>query len=100
MSNDSAGRRIFLNPVISRTIAAIGGGYLLANMFSIILAWLWPGDRENAVLLASQVSFLIYAIVVVGVFAVRSEKAAWLVIGIPFSILLLTMLWLLPEGVL
>lgn len=63
-------------PVLSRTIAAIGGGYALAALFSVAVLAL-PMTRPQAVITGMLASFAIYTCAVIWVFAVRSAWRAW-----------------------
>lgn len=74
------------NPVLSRVIAAIFGGYLLANSVAILLPYLLPGSKANGVMTGILVSFLIYACAAMWVFSAKSAWQAWA--GILFSCLL------------
>lgn len=63
-------------PVVSRTVAAIGGGYVLAALFSVAVLAL-PMTRSQAVITGMLASFAIYTCAVIWVFAVRSAWRAW-----------------------
>ncbi|MEY8241699.1 MAG: DUF3649 domain-containing protein [Cycloclasticus sp.] len=69
--------------LFSRLLAAIFGGYLLANVASIALTHLLPGSRADGVMVAIFVSFFIYAGAVVWVFAASTAWRAWLGLFIP-----------------
>ena len=63
-------------PVLSRVVAAMVGGYGLAALTSVATLAL-PMSRPEAVLTGMQLSFLVYAMAVIWVFAVRSALRAW-----------------------
>lgn len=63
--------------IFSRVMAAIFGGYLFTSIVIALLAILLPGSRAEAVLAAMLLSFLIYAGVVMWVFACRTASHAW-----------------------
>lgn len=63
-------------PLISRIVAAIGGGYALAALVSVAVLAL-PVSRPQAVIGGMLGSFAVYAAAVVWVFAVRSATRAW-----------------------
>lgn len=63
-------------PLLSRIVAAIGGGYALAALASVAVLAL-PMARPQAVLTGMLASFAIYAGAVIWVFAVRSATRAW-----------------------
>lgn len=80
-----AGRK---GPLVSRIVAAIGGGYAVAALASLAVLAL-PVDRGQAVLAGQLASFALYAGAVVWVFAVRSAWRAWgglLVVGLPLAV--------------
>ncbi|HIE0523632.1 DUF3649 domain-containing protein [Stenotrophomonas sp. SM006] len=80
-------------PLVSRVIAALFGGYVLAALCSIAALAL-PIDGRQAVFTGMLASFLLYAGAVVWVFAVRSAWRAWIgliVIALP--------LWLVAQTV-
>ena len=60
--------------VVSRTLAAIVGGYALTYCFTAALARLLPLDRFDATLVASLVSFIIYLAFILWVFATHSLR--------------------------
>jgi len=66
-----------VGPLLSRIVAAIGGGYALAAVASVAALAL-PMDKPQAVLAGTMASFLVYTGAVVWVFAVRSATRAWL----------------------
>ncbi len=63
-------------PLVSRIVAAIGGGYVLAALFSVAVLAL-PMGRPQAVITGMLASFAIYTGAVIWVFAVRSAWRAW-----------------------
>lgn len=83
-------------PLLSRVVAALLGGYALAALTSVAAVAL-PISRTEAVLTGMQLSFVVYALVVVWVFAVRSATRAWvglLVAAVP----LVLAAWLVWNG--
>ena len=67
-------------PLVSRVIAALFGGYVLAALCSIAALAL-PIDGRQAVFTGMLASFLLYAGAVVWVFAVRSAWRAGVGLG-------------------
>ena len=65
-----------VSPLISRIVAAIGGGYVLAALLSVAVLAL-PVSRPQAVIGGMLGSFVVYVGAVVWVFAVRSAMRAW-----------------------
>ncbi len=69
--------------VASRALAAIGGGYALSALAATVSAIYFPGTRAEAAIFGMLLSFLIYTLAVMWVFAVRSAWRAWLGLLIP-----------------
>lgn len=82
--------------VASRWVAAIGGGYALAALSSVVLALTLTLPREEAVMAASMPAFLIFAAAVVWAFCARTAWLAWAGIGGPVLILAAAVWWLKP----
>lgn len=70
------GRLVAVGPLLSRIVAAIGGGYALAALASVAALSL-PITRPQGVITGMLVSFLVYAGAVIWTFAVRSARRAW-----------------------
>lgn len=71
-----AGRILRAGPLVSRIVAAVFGGYALAALTSVAAVAL-PIAPAQAVLTGMMASFVIYALAVIWVFAVRSATRAW-----------------------
>jgi hypothetical protein len=69
--------------VASRALAAIGGGYALSALVATVSAIYFPGTRAEAAIFGMLVSFVIYTLAVMWVFAVRSAWRAWLGLLLP-----------------
>ncbi len=71
--------------VIQRVIAAALGGYVLAAAMSASLSYALPHglamSRGDATMIGLLASFLIYAAVVIWVFAARSLQRLWWQLG-------------------
>ncbi len=63
--------------IIARVVAAILGGYILANLISMLLSYLLPVTQAQAVLISMLASYAIYAAVVMWVFSVKTATKAW-----------------------
>ncbi|AHE53152.1 hypothetical protein [Sphingomonas sanxanigenens] len=77
-------------------IAAIPGGYLLVSLICACLARLLPVDRVEAVTVSMLISFLLYALILLWVFAARSVVKLWLwmaAAAMPAGTVLLISLW-------
>ena len=84
-------------PLVSRIIAALLGGYLLAALSSVAALAL-PIDPQQAVFTGMLLSFLLYAGAVVWVFAVRSARRAWLGLALAAAPLWLLSTFAVPLG--
>ena len=65
--------------ILSRTLLAIGGGYLVTALSTASLALALPLPRPQAALAATQLSFALYCAVIIWAFAASSVRRAWLV---------------------
>lgn len=61
----------------SRLLAGGVGGYALAQCLPVALVAPWGLARTDAVLLAMQLSFVVYAASFMAAFAARSPARAW-----------------------
>lgn len=73
--------------IVSRILAATVGGYAVANISAILLSFILPMSRSEAVMTSLLLSFAIYTLAILWVFAVKSVLKAWLGLVIP-SVLL------------
>jgi hypothetical protein len=64
--------------ILSRSVAAIIGGYVLGNLLATLTSYLLPMPTEDSVLLSLQLSFLFYSIAIIWVFSVKTAGQAWL----------------------
>src|SRR5690606_2649749 len=98
---DARSNLAYRSQVIFRLLAALAGGYLLANTAAILLARLLglvEMSRADAVLVAVLFSFAVYAAAVLWAFAVRSAARAWQ--GLLAAALVCAVLaWLLGNSV-
>ena len=82
--------------VASRILAGAVGGYVLASLFTAVLALLLPRVSDtgaaSAVLTATMLSFAVYAGAVVWVFSTRSALRAWAGMGLPSAVLFAALL--------
>lgn len=70
-----------------RVAVAIVGGYTLANIVAILLSYLLPMSKSDAVMTGILLSFAIYTGAIMWVFAVRSVHKAWLGLVAPSLVL-------------
>lgn len=77
--------------VASRVLAAVIGGYLLAALGSVCLAYCLPllfqSSRAEAAVLSMTLSFLVYLPAVLWCFACRTAWRAWLGLLVPSAML-------------
>jgi hypothetical protein len=78
--------------VASRALAAIVGGYALSALVATVSAIYFPGTRAEAAIFGMLLSFVIYTLAVMWVFAVRSAWRAWLGLLLPSIALALAVL--------
>lgn len=88
--------------VASRVAAAALGGYALTSAATVLLSLVWPLPKAQAVLSATLLSFTLYTVAVIWVFATRSVKRAWagMVIGTVVLAALAALVWMAqhPAG--
>lgn len=86
-------------PLLSRLLAAILGGYLLATSVIVAAGALAPARRAEAVMTASLFSYAIYTAAVIWVFAARSTRSAWFGVLAPSGLLLVLagLAWIAQE---
>lgn len=73
--------------VLSRLLAAVCGGYLLASALAVFLATTLPGPRAEAVLAGVQWSFAPYALAVIWAFSPIPPGRVWLGLLAPAAML-------------
>lgn len=77
--------------VLSRGAAAIFGGYALATLLPLLLAEILPLPKAEAVMAGLLLSFTVYTVAAIWVFAVRTATRAWN--GMLISTALCAALW-------
>jgi len=86
--------------VLLRTIAAIFGGYFVSSAFSLacvpILVWLQACDRNEAIMVASMLSYVVYFTVIIMSFSRKSSWLLWRDIVLSLCLLLITF-WLMDD---
>lgn len=83
--------------ILSRIIAAVVGGYALATLATLAMAYLLPGEKGPALLTGILLSFLVYGGVIIWVFAWRSVKQVWIGLVALMVPLVLVVLLFNPE---
>ena len=84
--------------VASRTVAAIGGGYLLASLGTEALALALPLSRVDSVVTATLSGLVLYPCAVMWSFAAASAARAWLGLGAACALTMLVLLALRTLG--
>ncbi|NQZ23492.1 MAG: hypothetical protein HRT53_15740 [Colwellia sp.] len=90
--------------MLSRIIAAIVGGYVLSNLIAILLSYLlstvWISTTADGVMIAMQLSYLIYAVIAMWIFSGKPLAHVWrtLTFSCLFSAFLIGIF--MPEGLL
>ncbi|MFJ7884493.1 iron transporter [Pseudomonas sp. NPDC096917] len=74
-------------PILSRTLAAMVGGYVFTYAFTAALAQLLPLDNVDSLLVASLLSFAIYTCAILWAFIARHQWSAWMgaVLAVPLA---------------
>jgi hypothetical protein len=81
--------RFFARPwlgVLSRSLAAIFGGYALAATCSMFFAVAMPAERSQAVLTGMLVGIVLCACAALWAFATRTALRAWIGIALPTAL--------------
>lgn len=84
--------------LISRIVASVAGGYMLAALFSVTMLALPLTPAESA-LCGLQLSFLVYGGAVVWSFIAKSALQAWLGLLGAAWVLLFPALYILRGGI-
>ncbi len=80
--------------VLSRSLAAIVGGYALATTTSMFLALVLPLPRSQAVLTGMLVAIVLCACAALWAFATRTALRAWAGIVLPAALFWMAAEWL------
>lgn len=63
--------------VVSRVMAALVGGYMVAYASAALLTVVLPMSRINRVVTADLMSFVVWTALAIGVFAARNAWRSW-----------------------
>ena len=83
-----------MDQVPARLLAAVAGGYLLAQWLPLALTEALPLDRVDRVALALLLSFVVYVVAMLWCFSARSAwraSAGLALVGLPCGALLLAL---------
>ncbi|MBL4798691.1 MAG: DUF3649 domain-containing protein [Oleispira sp.] len=84
--------------VLSRSIAAIVGGYVLSNLLATFISYLLPMPTVDSVLMSLQLSFLFYSIIIIWIFSAKTANQAWLGLLIACAISAVGLYLAMPES--
>ncbi|MBS0283372.1 MAG: DUF3649 domain-containing protein [Proteobacteria bacterium] len=73
--------------VLSRTVAAVVGGYGVAVLLAVAISWLLPLSREEASIVATMVALLGLPVAMMGCFYARTALRAWAGLAIAAAVL-------------
>ncbi|MET0355649.1 MAG: DUF3649 domain-containing protein [Cellvibrio sp.] len=85
--------------IATRFALAVIGGYALANISGIVLSYLLPMPKSDAVMTGILLSFAIYTCAVIWVFAVQSVRKAAVGLVAPSAVLGIIAILLKVTGV-
>ena len=80
--------------VLSRLLAAVLGGYLLASALAVFLATVLPASRAEAVLAGMLWSFALHVLAVIWAFSPVSPGRVWLGLLLPAAVMAAASAWL------
>lgn len=66
-----------------RVLIALLGGYLFSALSAVLIAQLLPGDEINSIITGLMLSFIIYTVIVLFVFATKTTLRAGVGVFIP-----------------
>ncbi|WP_265312362.1 iron transporter [Sphingomonas lycopersici] len=73
--------------VLSRSVAAVAGGYGVSVLLAVAVAWTMPLSREEASIVATMIALLGLPIVMMACFYARTAFRAWIGLAIAASLL-------------
>ncbi len=65
--------------VLARVFIAVVGGYAFATAAILLLTHLFPFAKKESLMLATMLSYIIYALAIIWVFSVKTVKRAGVV---------------------
>ena len=84
--------------VLSRLLAAVLGGYLLASALAVFLATVLSEPRAESVLAGMLWSFAVYVLAVIWAFSPVSPGRVWLGLLLPAVVMVAASAWLAGGG--
>lgn len=77
ISQAGQSRRQYQWMVLSRIVAAFGGGYVFSVAATVALTYLLPLPRRESLMAATILSYVLYLVAILWAFATRSATRAW-----------------------
>ena len=84
--------------LLSRLLAAVVGGYLLASALAVFLATVLSAPRAESVLAGMQWSFALHVLAVIWAFSPVSHGRVWLGLMLPACVMAAASVWLSGGG--
>lgn len=84
--------------LLSRLLAAVLGGYLLASVLAVFLATVLSAPRAESVLAGMQWSFALHVLAVIWAFSPVSHGRVWLGLMLPACVMAAASVWLSGGG--
>ena len=84
--------------LLSRLLAAVVGGYLLASVLAVFLATVLSAPRAESVLAGMQWSFALHVLAVIWAFSPVSPGRVWLGLLLPAAVMAAASAWLSGGG--
>lgn len=84
--------------IVQRAIAAVAGGHALATLSGILLSYVLPMPRFEAVTVAMLLSFIVYTAAILWAFSVRTLWRMWLGLVLPGALCGVVSLLVRPPG--
>ena len=84
--------------LLSRLLAAVVGGYLLASVLAVFLATVLSAPRAESVLAGMQWSFALHVLAVIWAFSPVSHGRVWLGLMLPACVMAAASVWLSGGG--
>jgi len=86
--------------IFLRAFTAIIGGYMLSNLLATLLSYLLPNQAGAGAVTGMLVSYLIYAVIVIWVYSVKSLRDIWRHLFIISAACIIIIYQLIPEKIL
>lgn len=84
--------------VALRSALAVIGGYVFSSLVAATIARFLPGDRANAALTGTMISFAVFPVIVMWAFAARRAWLAAVMLGAACALLGALVAWSISTG--